>query len=266
MRNLCFFLLLCFSVLSCSEKEDDAQPKPQLNSYRLLYMDYGVSGSMFSPTNPLNLIKLEYGSDGKVLKRWNGLIPVNPNYGFGTMFFDGLYDEVVYQNNQIVITKMDTLKNLNVHPDRKIITMEYGKMVRFIRETMWYNLTYDTTWLYYNHETLFRTVTKNSSTILTKDYFFDNAGNLSEIKGLAIGRYWNDTAYFQTEKFSDYDAAPNPVKELGIFDETFNRSLSTNNYRRYTFQRFNRDSTLAADQYRNWTFVYDSNGNVKFDE
>ena len=224
------------------------------------------AGIMPRPGNPLILINLEYDPQGRVIKHWNGLIPANPATGYGFVFYEGLYDEVTYQENQITILKKDTLKNINANPDLKVITMEYDKMVRYTRERTNYITYYDTTWLYYNHHTLFRTVTKDRGSILTKDFFFDNEGNLSEIKSLAISRYMGDSIYFQSEKFSDYDSSPNPVRHLAIFDETFERSLSKNNYRKYTMKKYEGDSVMIGDAFRNWTFAYDEKGNVQFDK
>ena len=61
--------------------------------------------------------------------------------------------------------------------------------------------------------------------------------------------------------FSNYDNAENPLKELGIFDEVFIRSLSKNNYRKY--QKFsvrfsiplNKIDTVSRQE-RTWDFKY----------
>ena len=59
--------------------------------------------------------------------------------------------------------------------------------------------------------------------------------------------------------FSNYDNAENPLKELGIFDEVFIRSLSKNNYRKYQkfsvrFIPLNKIDT--GRQERAWNFKY----------
>ena len=61
--------------------------------------------------------------------------------------------------------------------------------------------------------------------------------------------------------FSNYDNAENPLKELGIFDEVFIRSLSKNNYRKY--QKFSVNFSIPLNkidtvsrQERTWDFKY----------
>ena len=61
--------------------------------------------------------------------------------------------------------------------------------------------------------------------------------------------------------FSNYDNTENPLKELGIFDEVFIRSLSKNNYRKY--QKFtvgfsiisNKIDTISRQE-QTWDFGY----------
>ena len=61
--------------------------------------------------------------------------------------------------------------------------------------------------------------------------------------------------------FSNYDNAENPLKELGIFDEVFIRSLSKNNYRKY--QKFSVNFSIPLNkidtvsrQEQTWNFKY----------
>lgn len=68
------------------------------------------------------------------------------------------------------------------------------------------------------------------------------------------------------EHFSEYDNAENPLKNLVIFEETFYRALSKNNFKRYDRKEYNSADELTGTSFRTWTLQYDSNGKVKFDQ
>ena len=75
----------------------------------------------------------------------------------------------------------------------------------------------------------------------------------------------------ETQVFSNYDLAQNPFRKLQIFKETFNRSLSKNNFREYRkisgsyhYPNNNYNQTPifypSNDESQNWNLIYDDNG------
>lgn len=230
-----------------------------------MYMDY-YGSFMPNPNLPLGLVTLEYDANGKILKRKSGPLPLASSSGYDFYFSDSLYEDLAYQPNQITITKKDAYKNLDVPPDRKVIFLENEKMVRAITERTGNLENLDTTYFYYAQDKVVRTVLKDRNTVHTKAYFYNGAGNLTLIKGHGIDRYTQDTTYLQLETFENYDQAANPVKNLYMFDELFLRSLSTNNYQKYTRHQYSKDSTTVSKETKNWILKYDAAGNVRFDQ
>lgn len=270
MNKLLLSLLAGTLLLAACSKDDDTvtvgQPSaPTLASYRILYMDYPGS-VMPNPHDPKNRVYLTYDANGNVLKRTGALLPLNSTTGYDFIFSDSLYDEVTYAPNQIQITRKDTYKNLQVAPDRKWIFLENGRMVKAIREITNTVPALDTTFFYYDQQAISRAVTKDRNQILYKDFTYNAAGNLTQIKTMGVNRFGNDTTHFQVETFENYDQASNPVRPLYFFDELFLRSLSRNNFQKYTSHWYSKDSTAAAKQTKNWLLQYDSAGNVKFEE
>lgn len=67
------------------------------------------------------------------------------------------------------------------------------------------------------------------------------------------------------EEFSNYDSAINPIKNLSLFEETFYRSLTNNNFRKYERKEYDVDNNLILFSFKNWTLIYDESGKVKFE-
>ena len=91
----------------------------------------------------------------------------------------------------------------------------------------------------------------------TRSFFYSGA-NLIKIEGLESDRWNNKTTTL--ELFEDYDSAPNPTKPLMIFDKIFYRSLSYNNFRKYSFEKRESSGIVVARTNRSWVLVYDDLG------
>ena len=272
IRKLIPFFLILISF-SCTKQKEEVTPAPisepvplflQPDQYVMTYMLYPANSF---PGYDKPVVKLEYNVLGNVIKRTGGLLHINPNSGFGEFFNPGIYEDISYNGNKITITQADTFKTLNVWPNPKPIFLDaQSRIQKTIKETTIYNTTYDTVLYYYSAGKLAYTVLDNYPNRLTRNFFFDAAENLTKTEAISINRFYNDTLFLETEIFTDYDNAPNPLKRLGIFDELFYRSLSQNNFRKYTFQRTDKAGYVTATNNRTWQFRYDINGNVIFNE
>lgn len=56
------------------------------------------------------------------------------------------------------------------------------------------------------------------------------------------------------------------LKNLMIFQETFNRSLSENNYLHYQSEKYNSDNVLIERSEKSWNLSYDDSGYPVFNE
>src|SRR5687767_12242463 len=100
-----FLVIVTLTFTGCIIEDDDPSISlPALNSYRIQYMDY-PGPVMPNTTEPKNIVNLEYDAFGNVIKRWGDLMPVNPGTGYNYYFSEGLFDEITYQGDQVIITK-----------------------------------------------------------------------------------------------------------------------------------------------------------------
>jgi hypothetical protein len=83
-------------------------------------------------------------------------------------------------------------------------------------------------------------------------------GNLTRVEGTQTDVFNNRSTTL--ELFSEYDAAPNPTKGLRIFDEVFYRSLSKNNFRKYSYEGRNSAGYVFATRNSSWELTYDNEG------
>ncbi|KAA9327366.1 hypothetical protein [Adhaeribacter soli] len=270
MQKYLFFALIILT-LGCKKEQDEIKPQPDLQpepvplflkpeKYLMPYMLY-ANWTMYSSEMPI--VTLEYDARGNVIKRNGGLLPINPNSGYDGIYSPGVYEEVKYFQNEILITQADTFKNLNVYPNPKRIFLDQqNRIQKTIKETTIYNTSYDTVFYYYTGDKLTSTVYPKYPATLTKHFIYNHAGNLIQTNAIYFNKYLNDTMYTETETFTNYDNAPNPLKRLGIFDELFYRSLSQNNFRSYSFVRIDKYGYIMKSNNRNWQFKYDSSGNI----
>ena len=71
--------------------------------------------------------------------------------------------------------------------------------------------------------------------------------------------YHENTKARQKEIFKDYDNYKNPLKSLIIFDETFKRALSNNNFKTYEKFFINENNDVLDYYKENWSFTYENN-------
>ncbi|GAB3829436.1 hypothetical protein GCM10028895_44290 [Pontibacter rugosus] len=93
-----------------------------------------------------------------------------------------------------------------------------------------------------------------------KNFFFNAEGNLEKVETRLL---LNDEKFLTMiiETFEDYDTAINPFQHLFMFDNTFYRSLSKNNFRKFRSQKLDVRSGADTGSYGwNWTLEYNEQG------
>lgn len=250
--------MLATSVLyvACSDS-DDVQPRPKPGSISAVYL---IDKETHTPLNVVGgNSKFEY-TDDKVIKRIGGFVAVASSGGWSGHYTTDVYDSVQYlSKNTIRIFTTDNFEELNVSSNEREITLEDGRMVRKITATdLETGEGADTIFYYYDAQNRIKTTEQHFEwSILTRGYTFDAAGNLTKISGV---RKFRDGEVITTteETFGSYDDRPNPLKGLCLWQDHFYRSLSNNNFTSYIY------TSGSTEETRNWTLVYDSNGNVDY--
>jgi hypothetical protein len=251
---------------------------PILQGYYFKNADYtGVSTLDISSNNNGNIL-VDY-SNSKIVRRVGGVMGTASGSGISGYFSKIIYDTIVYSENKIenynkilpnsnyssispnrkvinlnsnnqIVSKINYKEDLNLY-DNDTIDFEYNSLNKVIRisNTVYNNLLFEKLF-YYNTD-------NNISSIITKYYNYYESGTS------VIQQY----TYKEIETFSNFDNAPNPFIPFFIFDETFNRSLSTNNYRLYSYEKYLyplSTNQLTNSYIINYNLNYDSSGNAIF--
>jgi hypothetical protein len=262
MKKL-FAMILATSVLyvACSDS-DDVQPRPHPESISAVYLMDNEQQH-----NPINLVGgnsiFEYTGD-KVIKRIGGFIVTNPATGLPWIYTKDVYDSVVYlDKNTIRIFAAINFEGRTIEPNEREITLEDDRPVRKITaidlET---GKRADTIFYYYDAQNrIERTEQHFDWIIITRTYTFNATGNLIKISGVIKNS--GGVMYTTEETFGGYDDRPNPLKGLCLWPDYFYRSLSNNNFTTYTYIAEGAYFGVKEES-RNWTLVYDNNGNVDY--
>ncbi|MFZ4455873.1 MAG: hypothetical protein ACOYOT_06595 [Bacteroidales bacterium] len=252
MRNLniIFTLIILINLFSGCSKDNEPQNN-MIDSYFYGYMDYENYAT--SP-NAIN-VKLIY-ENGKVIKRVGDML-ISPY--FPTITTDSIYDEITYINNEIHIVKKSNFWIMN--PNERIIYLDnQQRMLKMIDYQT--NTGFDKTIYEYDSKGLLLKSTTildlRKDTIFTH-YYFNSSSNLDSIVTYSI----ENPLYKRVIVLSDYDNHINPMKHLFLFKETFNRSLSKNNYRQKEIKEITDNQLFIHNIFKN-SFPYDSNGNPIF--
>lgn len=261
MKKILGLLIGLLLIVSCSSDDTGSVNNEVLiKEYNPLFMFYND----VMPTN--TLIKLEYDSNGRVTKRIGGMLKLSPETGYNNVFSDKIYDEVSYTGSEIIVEKKTTSTDFQVDKfirtyklnngrivektiDRgqsknQVYTYEYDSNNRISKMEDKRKFSSDESYFYYN-------IKNNLDSIVTKKYYI-NSQNQKEYTGKVV------------QSFSGYDTAKNSLKQFVIFEETFNRSLSENNFAKYTETSFDKDNESTYVYEVEWNMSYDDNGNINF--
>ena len=296
--KIIILIVVSLFVISCDKDDISVENQIKISSYHTSYMDFSHLKDwedLYMPSTTLNpdadgLVELDYES-GKILKKKGGY---GYHYSLGFHFFSSqIVDEVSYNKNKIRIEKKSYSPTIHIHPNLRTIELDNnGLMVKKINnivqnvlssgDTIYNILTKEYT---YNSEKLLvkmRQTQKlnysehtnppdNIRSYADASYYYTN-NNLDSIVTIEHDYVEQENTYIPKRKivetFSNYDDSENPLKSLFIFEETFKRSLSNNNYGTYKKDEyyFIDEIVMHSSSYQNsWILNYDINGNIRFD-
>ncbi|WP_157804988.1 hypothetical protein [Confluentibacter lentus] len=284
-------LFVAVSLLSCDKDDVPLNDNLKLESYYALYMDYGPNiDPLYGYGGYYPLVQLEYSKNKLAQRKGDFLLSFNSlGYVFNSSFHEDIVDELSYSKNKIIIEK----KSYNPSIDRlynRLRTIDLSNDGHMIKKTI---LELGASGNFSDKDTVTIQYTYNQNKLLTKAYL------TKKINSSTIGRrFYDNSLYYYNQKdnldsiitirqtyedidkklipiqkivevFSNYDNASNPTKNLFMFDETFKRSLSKNNYASYTnsVYTYSNDGVLSSTpsslSSKNWTYAYDEEGNIR---
>ena len=278
MKKLTFIVSL-FILVGCS-KDDDVPPQYNfIENYHVDYMNYNIT-----PINLVDygnwLVELEY-SNNKIVRRSGAVIEAASIAS--TEFTYNTYDELTYDADKITIEKKNVYNES--HSLTTIINLDGDKMIKKVQIYPW-NDSIKTAYTYNSDNLLIKTYNEeidyNNKLLFFEDatFYYNSSKNLDSIVTIrqsylssSVPNYEPSIEEFTPYKkvveiFSDYDTSKNLAKNLFIFEETFTRSLSENNYGRYEKHTYNANNggpfQLISKEGQIWDLQYDSDGNILF--
>lgn len=272
MKHLIKLILIGIFIISCTRTEDllenNVVNEPLIKKMNTIVFN---PGSLTYNQSEL-VFSFEYDTDLRLTKKIGGFLTLSSSTGYNGFFTDKIYTSLIYTGQNVTVenfstspdftaplnTKYFTLNNLNQINTKEIPsdnnywlkkqTFNYLNNRLIEIKTTLPNMPYDST--------------DPNDYILTylEKFYFDANGNLikseyfEQQNGINIGEK-------VVRIFENYDNSTNPCKRLKLLDEFFYRSLSNNNYRKYSEIRYTNE-VLDSTSTTSWTFYYDSNGQI----
>lgn len=271
-------LVILISLFSCKDNEIESGAI-KTGLYLKKYMNYpshvyplGESSDFtyvnvnIGSTTKSDTIFIEYYKD-KIIKRIGWYHEGHASTGFFSIFSKDVYDTLIYTNNQLtILTKSKSPSISGVAAYKKVIYYKNGRISKTVQS---YQYTYDrditVDYTYTNNLLTKKIGYRGTDLYFQSDLYYNNNSNLDSII-TRESRYNFDTETREIdfsspnrtkETFENYDNNKNPLSSFIVFDETFNRALSANNYKKYNYYYFVTDDRIMNDWHFTYNFQYD---------
>lgn len=296
-KNNFFFygmLIALLTFLSCSDDDGNIPPGDNFNiaNYHGFYGQYDIQ---LSPnTTQDDLINFEYDQFNRITKRTGDVVYASPNSGIEGYLHNMLYTSLTYSGNNIYLER-------KISPNGNFTTVAENEttIVLDFNNRMIQKITFEaelgstpkrdtTNYTYENDKLISYIKTSNfvgsswSTRYFEESNLYYTNDNLDSIVTVS-SRKSTDELYTvfekkETQVFEGYDSAQNPFRKLQIFEETFNRSLSKNNFTGYSKKSSNYNypgndysqapvETIPVEiASQTWSFAYDQNGEWIYNE
>jgi hypothetical protein len=239
----------------------DIEPPKRLQQYHISYMFY--KDGILHPYSD-NMVTLQLNDLRQVIKRTGGFAQVPGYVGLYFIFSKDVYEEITYRRDAVTIDRKFSRAGF-YDPYKKEIFFSDNKISRIVvlndqLRSIMYPYYNSSGLIYKTVETRWRIRTQGDTLYIgttVKDFFYEG-GNLVRVQGEDIGPF--NSISTTTETFEDYDTAPNPTKPLIIFDEIFYRSLSANNFRKYSIEKRGSSGYNSSSATLSWQLRYDNSG------
>lgn len=272
IKKIIPILLFGFLSISCSRNEENPE-NPDVNDPLVTKMSANVfyPGSMSYNQSVLNF-SFEYNSSQRLTKKIGGFLPVSGSTGLSGFFTDKIYTSLIYTNNNVTVENFSSSTDFTVPKNTKYYTLNSLNQIvsKEIPNTSNYWLKKQTFTYLDNKLIDIKTTLPNmpydptdpNDYIMTylEKFYYDANGNLIKSEYFEQQNGINKGEKI-VRTFEDYDNSTNPTKRLQLLDDFFYRSISKNNFRKYTEIHYNND-VLTSTNITTWTFNYNSNGQI----
>lgn len=200
------------------------------------------------------------------------MLPVST--GYSSRYSKDIHTSFTYVNNTVTIENFSTSPDFTVPKNTRFVTLNSSNQIISKEIPNTFNNYHSKKQSFiYNGNKLEKIVTTFPNMIYdasdptdyvisyVENFYYDANGNLTKSE-----YFEQQNGVSKGEKiirtFEDYDSSGNPFKKLYLLDEFFYRSLSNNNFRKYTEIQYSND-VIGNQTTSSWTFSYDSNGQIK---
>ncbi len=260
--------------LKTDEIETSSYLKKYMNYPSKVYPSWSPSENTYVNCNSdymsQDTISIDY-KDNKISKRIGYLIQFSPNTGFLSVFTKDIYDTLIYTNNQLtILTKSKSQYISGVTAFKKVIYYENARISKTVQS--YENKSDITVYYTYSNNLLTKKTGYNGTDLyFQSDFYYNTNGNLDSIISRKSKYNYNTDKIeidFSSkdrikEVFENYDNSKNQLKPFIVFDETFNRSLSENNYAKYNYYYFDINGNMLNEWHYTYNLKYE-NGVVNF--
>ncbi|MFB9079489.1 hypothetical protein ACFFLS_06350 [Flavobacterium procerum] len=261
-------LFIALITTSCSSEDsteinfENKSPVTEINPY--IY-DSGLSNGL--------KMAFEYDSNKRLIKKNGGFVAPIPIIGFGGFYSNDVYTILTYNGKNITIENFSNSPDFSIPKDTRILTLNASNKIE-TREipNLSYNYQSKKQTFTYSENKLVKIVTTFPNRhydatdpthyILTnvEQFYYDLNGNLTKAEYLEQHN-GIDKGEKIIRTFEDYDKAENPLQDFQLLDEFFYRSLSKNNFRKYSESQYRNDDLIYTSIVI-WTFNYELNGKI----
>ncbi|WP_433829088.1 hypothetical protein [Flavobacterium anhuiense] len=262
MKQLLAILIIVFSFASCDSEDQEVDNSPLTTTINI---DVTYPKRSILSEWEINF-KFEYDNNGRLIKKNGGYGLFPADFLYNAYFNDQMYTTLTYVDNKVTV--QDFSEDPIAQP--KIFYVVNG--VNRIEEKEKPNLRdsqfSEKLFYKYSGDKLIEIVTvfpyrTSSKYVLTysEKFYYDRNNNLikTESEELHNGVY---EGIKTVRTFEDYDTSLNPFKRLNLLEEYFYRSLSKNNFRKYTEERFDMYLGNLSSRSLTWTFQYNNTGTI----
>ena len=267
MRNYLLIIVLGFFFIAC-RKSGLTMPEPKFkidSINRALLLGTANIHSGYNPFGSTDAFVFNYDNRKNFRSRIGGFFNVVYSGGSSGIFSPDVYDTVIYRNNTIEVST-HSRNGFYVDPNKRRYTLSNSKIQLKITYASDLTQGNDTAFFYYGtNQNLDKVVEKFSGSYTISTFSFNSLGNLDSVLSKTYRTGDNTLLWTIAGKFGDYDNSINPLKYFGIWDETFYRSLTRNNFRSYHYQK-TYGTSIFVSEYGDFKFhlQYDSKGMVDF--
>ncbi|HSD14772.1 MAG TPA: hypothetical protein VLB74_09000 [Flavobacterium sp.] len=241
IKNIIYCFILIPVFYSCNDDDNVAlESDNRMSSYNMEYTDYP-----FVYDDPLvdndEIVNLLY-TNNKLVKRQGGLLNVSANTGVIGLYHPNVYDTIIYTPNRIITYNkiIPFGGSTDIVPNKREINYLDGRIINKVYHKNENDglANNDTIRFEYNGNKIVRTYKGRNNYVSRESlYYYNSNQNLDSIITKEYENY--NLVYKMKETFENYDNAVNPFQNLTFFDDTFKRSLSRNNFRKYTKSEIN---------------------------